>query len=335
MESIAERNREGVALLFAVPTPPNENYDTSPTHGRGVSGEGAGVSEQVLGVGISGTNKVAQEQVQGLLFGEQLSWQAIIYDLINTEQLDPWDVDITVLTGKYLEKVRDLEGVDFFVSGKVLLAASLLVRIKSEIVLNNHLPGLDDILFGREDGKKYVQERIELDEDVPDLVPRTPLPRLRKVTLQELMSALGKAIKTENRRIKKVVVMKQQEIETALALPKNTINLRDQIKKVYGKLKSIFMNREERLAFSELVEGGTKEQLVSVFLPLLHLDNNHRILLEQDEHFNEIWVWLKKLYDRKYAEELAARKQEVDEFMAGLEGDGEGLGEEKEGGEKG
>src|SRR3989338_6944318 len=149
--------------------------------------------------------KVGQEQIHGLLFGDKLSWQALIYDLVNAERLDPWDIDITLLANRYLEKVHTLEEANFFVSSKVLLAAALLLRIKSEILLDVEIKSLDEILFGKKEEKKYVQERIDLDEDVPDLVPRTPLPRFKKVTLEELMSALGKAITTESRRIRKVV----------------------------------------------------------------------------------------------------------------------------------
>ena len=131
-------------------------------------------------------DKVGQEQIHGLLFGDKLSWQALIYDLINTERLNPWDIDISLLANKYLEKVKLLEEANFFVSSKVLLAAALLLRMKSEILLDHHIPFLDAILYGRkEEGKKYVQERIELDEEMPDLIPRTPLPRTRKVSLEE------------------------------------------------------------------------------------------------------------------------------------------------------
>ena len=93
------------------------------------------------------TQKVGQEQLHGLLFGDTVSWQAIVYDLINTEQLDPWDVDISLLANRYLEKVRLLEEANFFVSSKVLLAAALLLRIKSEIVLNDYIPAMDEILI--------------------------------------------------------------------------------------------------------------------------------------------------------------------------------------------
>src|SRR3989338_2235461 len=120
-------------------------------------------------------DKVGQEQIHDLLFDDRLSWQAIIYDLINSEQLDPWDINIAVLANKYLEKVREFEEANFFISSKVLLAASLLLRFKSELLLSRDLQNLDDVLYGKKEEKKYVQERIELDEDVPELVPRTPL----------------------------------------------------------------------------------------------------------------------------------------------------------------
>lgn len=260
----------------------------------------------------AGAGKVGQEQVHNLLFGEQLSWQAIIYDLINSEQLNPWDIDLAVLANKYLEKVRQLEEANFFVSSKVLLAAALLLRIKSEILLNREIPSLDEILFGKEEKKEYKQERIELDEEIPELVARTPLPRFRKVSLQELLAALGKAIKTENRRIQRVVRDRQHEIEAGIALPKNRINIRDEIKKVYSKLVEMFKGREHKIAFSEFASGGRSEKIAS-FVPLLHLDNQHKVWLEQEGTFEEIWIWLKEMYEKQHAEILEKMRQEVEQ----------------------
>ncbi len=260
-------------------------------------------------------NKVGQEQIHGLLFGEKLSWQAIIYDLINTEQLDPWDIDICVLSNKYLERVRELEEANFFVSSKVLFAASLLLRIKSEILLNRDIPGLDDILFGKKEEKKYVQERIELDDEIPELIPRTPLPRTRKVSLQELMSALGKAFKTETRRIKRVIVDRQRVLDTADILPKHRINLREQINVVYKKLKGIVSgNGGEKVAFSSFAGEKTDEK-VSHFIPLLHLDFQHKIYAEQEKSFDEIWIWLKEKYMEKHSDMLEQMRKEAEEAM--------------------
>ncbi|MBS3084258.1 segregation/condensation protein A [Candidatus Pacearchaeota archaeon] len=255
--------------------------------------------------------KVGQEQIHDLLFDNRLSWQAIIYDLINSEQLDPWDIDLSVLSIKYIERVRMLEEANFFVSSKVLLAASLLLRLKSELLLSRDLQSLDDILYGKKEEKKYTQERISLDEDIPDLVPRTPLPRYKKVSLQELIIALGKAISTEDRRDRKALILKQHEMDAYLPIPKRLFNLQDNIKGLYSKIKQFFVKSDEKVAFSELSSLDPEERLLT-FVSLLHLDNQQKVWLEQDGHFEEIWVLLKEIYESKNKDLLQRLKEEVE-----------------------
>ena len=93
--------------------------------------------------------RINQSQFYDLITGEELSWQAIIYDLIKTEQLNPWDIEIGVLADRYVEKIAKLESDDFFVSSKVLLACALLLRLKSEILANSYIQELNDSLFGK------------------------------------------------------------------------------------------------------------------------------------------------------------------------------------------
>src|SRR3989338_5396846 len=107
------------------------------------------------GVGELETEGVGQNQFYDIITSRKPDWQAIIYDLINTEQLDPWDIDIIILTEKYFEKVLELEKeiadsdeleiTDFYASSKVVLAAALLLRIKSEFLLNRHIKSIDEI----------------------------------------------------------------------------------------------------------------------------------------------------------------------------------------------
>lgn len=277
--------------------------------------------EEEVEIESSARERVGQEQIQGLLFGDKLSWQSIIYDLVNSEQLNPWDIDLSLLAQRYLEKIKLLEEANFFVSSKVLLAAALLLRMKSEQLLEVDLEELDRVLYGRkEDDKKYVQQRIELDEDVPGLMPRTPLPRYKKVSLEELMAALGKAINTETRRIKKVVIARQQELETALSLPKSRLNLQDRIRQVYAKLKEVFKNREDKLSFSDLAgRESSMEEKIATFIPLLHLDNQHKVWVEQDGHLEEIWILLKEIYEKKNKDLLQKMMREVEEEMKEFE----------------
>ena len=261
-----------------------------------------------------GDIRIGQEQFYDILTNDDYSWQSIIYELINTEQLDPWDIDITMLTQRYLEKIREFEEANFFVSSKVLLAAALLLRIKSEILLNKYIKSLDDILFGREDKKEYVRERIEIDEnEIPLLYPKTPLPRSRKVTLQELITALDNAIKTEGRRIKREISGKIRLRETAIVMPKRRINIHDKMREVYSKIKSLFKVQKpiQRLRFSELA-GNDKEEKLLTFIPLLHLENQSKLWLDQERHFEEIWISLREIFDVHKGEIERELKRELE-----------------------
>ncbi|MEM4152735.1 MAG: segregation/condensation protein A [Candidatus Pacearchaeota archaeon] len=243
--------------------------------------------------------KISQEQLYDMLISKELSWQAIIYDLIRTEQLDPWDIDIEILAEKYLERLQFLQQENiFFISSKVLLAAALLLKIKSEMLYKN-MQSIDEILF---DKKKIKCDEIVnnsiidfvVGDEHYELLPRTPLPRNRKITLQELMSALERAMKTEHRRIRKELIKNRANYEINFVLPKKKIDIREKIKELYQKIKNFFSkNKDKKLTFTELV-GTDREERIACFLPILHLDFQEKIILEQPTHFDEIEIYLHK-----------------------------------------
>ncbi|MEM0465611.1 MAG: segregation/condensation protein A [Candidatus Pacearchaeota archaeon] len=262
--------------------------------------------------------KISQEQFYDVITSKKPDWQQIIYDLINSEQLDPWDIDILVLTKKYFERIQELEEQDFYISSKVLLAAALLLRIKSEFLLNKYIKSIDEILFGKKDEKKNIFERIEInEEELPFLIPRTPLPRAKRVTLAELMNALNKAINTETRRIKKEVQLKRAKKLSEVDFPEfKRIDLKDRIKRIYAKIitaikKSSNKSNENlnKICYTELA-GKEREGRLSCFLPILHLSNNKKLWLEQEKHLEEIWIYLYEYFDKNR-----------DKFLDGLEKD--------------
>ncbi|MBU2522984.1 MAG: segregation/condensation protein A [Nanoarchaeota archaeon] len=238
------------------------------------------------------SEKVGQNELYNLLVSRELSWQQIILDLIKSEQLDPWDIDLAVLTKRYLEKIHELEEANFFISSKILLAASILLRIKSEILVDKYIKSLDEILFGIPEKKEKPQIEINLD-DVAELFPRTPLPRPRKVTLPELMQALSSAMVTEQRRIRKEITVRHAVNRLETFIPKKSINIRERIKEVYSKILGFFSkNGEESMKFSQLAE--TKEEKIPSFHSIMHLDFQKSIFLDQPKAFEEIFIYLTK-----------------------------------------
>jgi segregation and condensation protein A len=244
-------------------------------------------------------------QVYSIVTGRDPSWQSIIYELISSEQMDPWNIDISVLCRSYFERIRELEENNFHVSSKILLAAALLLRIKSEVLLNKYIRDIDKILFNEEEEVKKIIERIELNEDeIPVLSPKTPLPRFKQVTLQELIDSLDVAIKTESRRIEKEIQKKQAERMSHVDIPKfKRINIKDRIRRFYAKILTAFKSKkaEMKLPYSSFT-GDNKEEKIACFLPMLHLSNTGKLWLEQEKHFSEIWLYLYEVFKKNFPE---------------------------------
>lgn len=263
-------------------------------------------------------NQVGQEQLYDMLVSRELSWQAIIYDLIKTEQLDPWNIDLVMLSQKYLSRLQQLEQEHvFFISSKVLVAAAILLRIKSEILHENIL-SIDELLFDRKKKQVNASELIDANsiidfgEESYEILPRTPMPRERKITLQELMGALDKAINTEHRRIKKELSLKRVNYDIGFVMPKKTIDIREKIKELYNKIKEFFTRKKtgELLTFTD-ARGTSKDEKITCFLPLLHLDTQEKIYLEQEKPFDEINIWLKEYRKIKEAQRALKAEQEM------------------------
>ena len=289
------------------------------------------------------TEKITQNHVYDIVTSKKADWQSIIYELINSEQLDPWDIDITILTAKYFEKILELEDQpDFYSTSKVILAASLLLKIKSDFLLNKHIKSIDEILFGKTETTSKPLERIEIDEsELPILIPKTPMPRLRKVTLPELMEALNKAINTESRRIKREVQIKRAKKLSSFSIPKfKQIDLKDRIKEFYAriltKLKNQPSNKQQAITkttFAELTKDN-KDQKLSTFLPLLHLSNTRKLWLEQPIHLEDIHIYLYKYFEDNRNDFMKELEEDIEHMKEELENNqdqGENLDKRKSG----
>ena len=222
---------------------------------------------------------------------DEVTWKTIIFELIKSEELDPWNINVSRLTQRYLETIRTLQEHNFFISGKVILASSILLKIKSDKLLHEHIAEFDSQLFPPEED--LLEEESEdlryvlKNQEIPRLLVKTPQSRKKQITLNELMKALEKALEVdERRRIKRIY--EEPLIEEAV-MPKQTINITDLIVSVYEKILNVF-TKKQNIFFSDLLESDKKEDKVETFIPLLHLTNQNKIDLDQDEPFGEIKI---------------------------------------------
>jgi segregation and condensation protein A len=235
-----------------------------------------------------------QDQILDMLLKrDEITWQDLIKDLVKSEGIDPWDVDISLLAKKYVDIVKQLKEVNFFVSGKVVLAASILLKIKTNNLLNNNFADFDSLLFSNEedDDEEYNGNYHTGTNDLNvRLTIKTPQTRKRKVTLNDLVGALEKALEVDERRT--IRKRKFDRIPESIRIPERKINLGEKIKSIHGSIIEWFQKNDSDITFNHLLDGGEKTDKVYTFMPLLHLENHNKINMNQPKHFENIYIRL-------------------------------------------
>ena len=241
------------------------------------------------------TGKANEDIVKILLDQDELTWQNIILELVNSQDMNPWDIDISLLAAKFFEIINTLKEMDFRITGKLVLAAALLLKIKSNQLLEEDLTALDSLIAGEEEVDLLEEMEVDYKErtkyEQPTLIPRTPKPRKRKVSVDDLITALEKALKVEVRRTRFVD-------EAVMEVNVDNIDLSVLIQDVYKQVNDHHKEgNQEILTFTKLLpEGASKDDMLFTFIPLLHLDHARNIDLSQEESFGEIRIaFLKEL----------------------------------------
>lgn len=231
-----------------------------------------------------------QDRIYNMLLQEdEITWQTIIYDLVKSEEMDPWDIDISLLAKRYLETVRKLQEMNFAISGKVILASAILLKLKSQKLVDEDMARFESIINPPEEEflPDLDQESLEaLEENKIVIIPKMPQPRRRKVSLQDLISALQKALQVDRRRL-----IRQREAMDIppIEVPEKKVNINTLINQIYTKITNFFKT-QNKLTFTKLVGSNRREDKIATFIPLLHLDHQRKIDLFQEKHFGEIEI---------------------------------------------
>ncbi|MEK6856961.1 MAG: ScpA family protein [Nanoarchaeota archaeon] len=226
----------------------------------------------------------------------EISWKAMIFDLVKSEGMNPWDVDIGLIAQKYIQKLKNYKELDLKMSGKVLLASAVLLRMKSKRLLDEDLSEFDRLLASTEVTEEQFYDSLEQElakgeklavSENFELLPRTPQPRKRKVSVYDLVLALEKALEVKKRRL-------DRNVPLELKMPQRKFDITSAMTNVFGRIIDFFKIAGEKLTFSKLANSDKKEDKVYTFIPLLHLSNQEKVELKQEKNFGEIEIILKE-----------------------------------------
>ena len=225
----------------------------------------------------------------------QPTWREFLVDLVASERMDPWDLDIAQVADVYLSRVRQIEALDLRLPANVILASAIMLHYKADALR------LEEVAPGPEE---YAEPKI--DEALPELMLKANRPRSRRVTLDELVRAVGDVMRTGRKGIMRVPITQIFNLE----VPTKGMNVRMQ--ELYEKA-SAMKDAEDIVLFSSLIGEWTPEFVISCLLPVMHLVQEERMMAWQDEYFGEIFL---KVLETKEAMAAEADGAEAGEGAA-------------------
>ncbi len=214
-------------------------------------------------------------------FVQNTTWRELLIEMVDTKKLDPWDINITEMVEGYIELIMKMQKLDLRLPANIILAASILLRMKSESLE----------IFSMSDENDEVPPELPARQnvDIPALLLKSRQQPHKRITLQELLDALDSAMKSEEKR---------KISRSVMEAPINIIignDIDERIEETYRLLISK-SDKFGMTTFNFLVNEfhTNEERLLNLFIPLLFLFQKNKINLIQEEFFGELVIIVNK-----------------------------------------
>lgn len=216
---------------------------------------------------------------------KQESWEETLELL--TADMDPHDIDVSLLTQRYREYIKELREFNLEVPAKAIRICAALLKIKAYTMNDEtteyHREEVEENPMDFEDGEEDVEE-LKLDTG-PELdIPVKPRPK-RRMELGELKTALRDAMEVKERREQR---QEQREmIDHQFETEEETI--REKINSLYSKVTDL-VNGGGKVHFNQLLEQQTSEEKIEKFMQVLTLENDEKVTCVQEEFLGDLHV---------------------------------------------
>jgi segregation and condensation protein A len=212
-------------------------------------------------------------------FVQNSTWRELLIELVTSNKLDPWDIDISKVLDEYLSVVRRMKVLELKVPANIVLATSILLRMKSDTLSIFTQVNMEE---ASADSAEMHTARPEVDA----LMPRSRMQPKRKVTLEELLSALDSAIKVETER-----KIEHERMVAPINIVIETEDIDEKKEKLMKSITSI-ADKEGMTTFSILSSefSDLEKILTNVFVPVLFLAHENKIGIFQEDFFGEILI---------------------------------------------
>ena len=239
----------------------------------------------------------------------------LLVQLAEEGEIDPWDIDVVTVTDKFLDR---LDNADLRTGGRALFYASVLLRMKSDVMWADEEPEAEPELepwelppgeeppdgfeadpfekLDREMDRRIERKRARgmpetLDELVRDLRERerdTWWKESRTYDTSESPSNYSRGTQTLDYHTGDDFRMEDEPTAEEVTGRTHDEHMEDIINDVFRKLQTQYDRGREEVLFAEIRTAGGS--VVNTFLGLLFLSHRGRVKLQQDELFGDLWI---------------------------------------------
>lgn len=229
----------------------------------------------------------------------------ILVNMAKQGKIDPWNVDIVSVYDHYMTQVFKAKGQNLRITGRTILFAAILLRLKSNI-----LKGIDINDFESQpiDDFEYEDDTFDYGEEdyipssnvisIDEVLQRRTSVRLnhnRVVTLRDLIRQLEFYEMLDHKQsLKNAHERAKRRVQNYSRLsPEDIINLAHDeyieqgVQRLRANLEEI-LNRQDRIELNELTLLGMDR--ISAYVSLLFLTADSDYDLEQDEFYSDLYV---------------------------------------------
>ena len=223
----------------------------------------------------------------------------LLLHLIHENELDIFDLDMSVLTDQYIEYLHQMEKLDIEVESEYLVELSRLIELKSLKMLPKPETDEDDY---EEDPRDRLVKRLleyqkykEVTKALYDAFTERQFQLSKPISVDEIKSTgLSDDVKIEGdpydllKAMNKVLrrLQLQKPLETKFA--RKELSAEDRVLQIKARLKSL----PETFNFDTLIDDCKEiREVVVTFLAILDMAKNHYLVFKVDE--NET-IWFKR-----------------------------------------
>ena len=229
----------------------------------------------------------------------------ILVAMAKQGKIDPWNIDIIDVTDKYLTHLFQSKSQNLRLTGRTLLFASILLRLKSNI-----LEGLDVSSF--EEPENYD---VEYNDDIPLDYEQDTIPTSNVVSIDEVLQRRTSVRLNRNRVVTLRDLIRQLEFYETLDKKQKLKSAHERLQRRVRNYSRLNADDIVNLAHDEYIEQGVERlkanlgeilsrqdkielneltllgmDRISAYISLLFLTVDSDYDLVQDEFYSDLYV---------------------------------------------